>query len=91
MSFTDQDLGRVILNLITNAFMLPVKTKSSLAEEGTTFQNLLFEFSTEESWKYCRVSVKITAAEFHKRIARQNIQPFFTTISGTRNRFWDCP
>jgi two-component system NtrC family sensor kinase len=79
-----QDIGRVILNLITNAFyVVDEKKKASL--EKASFENLpsLYEptvaVSTKKDGNKILISVKDNGNGIPKKVADKIFQPFFTT------------
>ena len=80
-----QDLGRVILNLLTNAFYV-VQQKQKAAEEGLpTFQKLatLYEPTVSVSTKKMGDKVEIKVADngngIPQKVLDKIFQPFFTT------------
>ncbi len=74
-----QDLGRVILNLITNAFYA-VKEKSSkaLAKEGDKYQPTV-TVSTKKTKEGIEISVRDNGNGIPEAIKEKIFQPFFTT------------
>jgi two-component system, NtrC family, sensor kinase len=79
-----QDIGRVILNLITNAFYI-VNEKSIAAKEVTPFQKVspLYEPTITVSTKKINNKVEIKVADngngIPQKILDKIFQPFFTT------------
>ncbi|NNJ89188.1 MAG: HAMP domain-containing histidine kinase, partial [Eudoraea sp.] len=74
-----QDMGRVILNLITNAFYA-VKEKSSFAKapEGDRYEPTV-TVSTKKTKNGVEISVKDNGNGIPKKIQDKIFQPFFTT------------
>ncbi|NNJ88856.1 MAG: hypothetical protein HKP53_05605, partial [Eudoraea sp.] len=74
-----QDIGRVILNLITNAFYV-VKEKSSFAKasEDETYEPTV-TVSTKKTKNGVEISVKDNGNGIPKKIQDKIFQPFFTT------------
>jgi two-component system NtrC family sensor kinase len=79
-----QDIGRVILNLITNAFYVVDEKKKAFAEKSS-FENLtsLYEPTVSVSTSRSRGEVKITVADngngIPPKVLGKIFQPFFTT------------
>lgn len=79
-----QDIGRVILNLVTNAFYA-VSEKQKTAAGKSSFQNLtsLYEptvsVSTKKSGNKVLISVKDNGNGIPQKIVEKIFQPFFTT------------
>ncbi len=79
-----QDIGRVILNLITNAFYVVDEKKKAFAEKSS-FENLtsLYEPTVSVSTKKVNEKVEITVQDngngIPKKILDKIFQPFFTT------------
>ena len=74
-----QDMGRVILNLITNAFHV-VKEKSSLARTsaGERYEPIV-AVSTKKTKEGVEISVKDNGNGIPEAIKEKIFQPFFTT------------
>ncbi len=79
IAVVSQDIGRVILNLITNAFYA-VKEKSSeaLAKEGDKYQPTV-TVSTKKTKQGIEISVKDNGNGIPEAIKEKIFQPFFTT------------
>ncbi len=79
-----QDIGRVILNLITNAFYV-VDEKKKASVEKSSFENLtsLYEptvsVSTKKDGNKVLISVKDNGNGIPQKILDKIFQPFFTT------------
>jgi len=79
-----QDMGRVILNLITNAFYVVGEKKKALAEKSS-FQNLtsLYEptvsVSTKKIGDKVEIKVKDNGSGIPQKVLDKIFQPFFTT------------
>lgn len=71
-----QDIGRVILNLITNAFY-------AVAEKAASINNKSFHptvtISTRKNENYIEISVKDNGNGISQKIREKIFQPFFTT------------
>jgi signal transduction histidine kinase len=81
-----QDMGRVILNLITNAFYVVDEKKKQVASQGLpTFERLatLYEptvsVSTKKDGNNVLISVKDNGNGIPQKILDKIFQPFFTT------------
>ena len=82
-----QDIGRVILNLITNAFYAVTEKKQQLAKDLSSFQNLTGQdgyiptvsVSTKKSVDKVLISVKDNGNGIPSHIVDKIFQPFFTT------------
>jgi signal transduction histidine kinase len=81
-----QDIGRVILNLITNAFYVVDEKKKQLAAQGLpTFERLaiLYEptvsVSTKKDGNKVLISVKDNGNGIPQKVLDKIFQPFFTT------------
>jgi signal transduction histidine kinase len=80
-----QDIGRVILNLITNAFYVVDEKKKGLAQGLPTFEKLatLYEptvsVSTKKIGDNVEIKVKDNGNGVPKNIVDKIFQPFFTT------------
>ncbi len=74
-----QDMGRVILNLITNAFYV-VQEKSSFAKasEDDTYEPTV-TVSTKKTKDGVKISVKDNGNGIPKKVLDKIFQPFFTT------------
>jgi signal transduction histidine kinase len=74
-----QDIGRVVLNLITNAFYACNQKKKTLdATEAKTFQPKV-SVSTKKLKDHIEISVEDNANGIPKQIIDKIFQPFFTT------------
>ncbi len=73
-----QDIGRVILNLITNAFYA-VKEKSSFAKVSEDNYEPTVSVSTKKTGNQVLISVKDNGNGIPKKILEKIFQPFFTT------------
>ena len=82
-----QDIGRVILNLITNAFYVVNEKKQQLAKDLTGFQNLTglngYEPTVSVSTKKINGKVEIRVVDngngIPQKVLDKIFQPFFTT------------
>ena len=75
MNIVTQDIGRVILNLITNAFyVVTEKNKSGIENYEPTVS-----VSTKKSGHYVLISVKDNGNGIPQKIVDKIFQPFFTT------------
>jgi len=79
-----QDIGRVILNLITNAFYAVDEKKKTLSEKSS-FQNLTSQYeptvyvTTKKAGDKILISVKDNGNGIPQKILDKVFQPFFTT------------
>jgi signal transduction histidine kinase len=74
-----QDIGRVILNLITNAFyVVDEKKKASTSSTGQPYEPTV-EVTTKKEGNKVFVSVKDNGNGIPKKILDKIFQPFFTT------------
>jgi signal transduction histidine kinase len=74
-----QDLGRVILNLITNAFYACNERKSSLDEASKDAYKPTVTVSTKKLKDEVIISVKDNGGGIPKQVVDKIFQPFFTT------------
>ena len=82
-----QDIGRVILNLITNAFYAVDEKRRLLAKDLTGFQNLsgldayepTVSVSTKKEAENILISVKDNGNGIPHKVLDKIFQPFFTT------------
>jgi len=80
-----QDMGRVILNLLTNAFYAVQQNQKELAQENSSFQNLnsLYDptvsISTKKVGDKVFVSVSDNGNGIPQKVLDKIFQPFFTT------------
>ncbi len=73
-----QDIGRVILNLITNAFYAVTEKKKQLGAEGKGFEPTV-AVSTKKTKDEIRLSVKDNGNGIPAEVLDKIFQPFFTT------------
>ncbi|MFO7614684.1 MAG: ATP-binding protein [Bacteroidales bacterium] len=86
-----QDIGRVILNLITNAFYAVDEKKKQLASDLSALSNLTGQntyeptvsVSTRKTGNNVLISVKDNGPGIPEEIKDKIFQPFFTTKKGT--------
>lgn len=74
-----QDIGRVILNLITNAFHACGDRKKSLLEKGDTEFQPTVNVKTKKLKQYIEISVADNGNGIPDKIVDKIFQPFFTT------------
>ncbi|MEO6548976.1 MAG: ATP-binding protein [Ferruginibacter sp.] len=80
-----QDIGRVVLNLLTNAFYAVQQKQKELAQEKSSFQNLtsLYEptvsISTKNVGDKVLISVSDNGNGIPLKVLDKIFQPFFTT------------
>ncbi len=74
-----QDIGRVILNLITNAFYATNEKSSSAKASGDTKYEPTVSVSTKKTGNQVFVSVKDNGNGIPKKVLTKIFQPFFTT------------
>jgi two-component system NtrC family sensor kinase len=80
-----QDIGRVLLNLYTNAFYAVAEKQKLLSKEMTSFQKMssLYEptitVSTKKSVNQVSINVSDNGNGIPKKIVDKIFQPFFTT------------
>ncbi|MEO6674017.1 MAG: ATP-binding protein, partial [Ginsengibacter sp.] len=82
-----QDIGRVILNLLTNAFYAVNEKKKQVEQDLTGFKNLLgleqyeptVSVSTKKIADKVLISVKDNGKGIPQNIVDKIFQPFFTT------------
>jgi signal transduction histidine kinase len=82
-----QDIGRVILNLITNAFYAADERKKLLSKDLTGFQNLsgldayqpTVTVSTKKTGENILISIKDNGNGIPPKVLDKIFQPFFTT------------
>lgn len=79
VSVIPQDLGRVVLNLLTNAFYA-VNEKSSIAKasEDENYEPTV-SIATKTVGKYLEITVKDNGNGIPQEVADKIFQPFFTT------------
>ncbi|WP_235298021.1 sensor histidine kinase [Portibacter marinus] len=73
-----QDMGRVLLNLITNAFYA-VKEKQTQSEEAGNEYSPIVSVSTEKVDDHIIISVKDNGNGIPEEVVEKIFQPFFTT------------
>ncbi|MEO6329835.1 MAG: ATP-binding protein, partial [Ginsengibacter sp.] len=82
-----QDIGRVILNLLTNAFYAVNEKKKQVEQDLTGFKNLLgldryeptVSVSTKKIADKVLISVKDNGNGISQKVLDKIFQPFFTT------------
>ena len=75
-----QDIGRVILNLITNAFYaVNERKKAPSPPEGENMYEPIVSISTKKTGNSIEISVKDNGTGIPKKILDKIFQPFFTT------------
>ncbi len=80
ISVVPQDLGRVILNLITNAFYAVEQKKATMttANGGASYEPTIY-VSTERTGNEILISVRDNGSGIPDKIRDKIFQPFFTT------------
>ena len=74
-----QDIGRVILNLFTNAFYAVSEKKAGLTEaEAQTYEPTV-SVTTKKTGEYIHISVRDNGDGIPKEALKKIFQPFFTT------------
>ena len=87
ISIIPQDIGRVILNLITNAFYVVNEKKQQLAKDLTGFENLsglngynpTVSISTKRMNGTVEIKVSDNGSGIPQKVLDKIFQPFFTT------------
>lgn len=74
-----QDIGRVILNLFTNAFYAVSEKKSSLTEAESQTYKPTVSVTTKKTGKSIHISVRDNGDGIPKEALNKIFQPFFTT------------
>ena len=74
-----QDMGRVILNLITNAFYATNEKSSSAKASGDTKYEPTVSVSTKKTGHQVLITVKDNGNGIPKEVLEKIFQPFFTT------------
>ncbi|MGB5500149.1 MAG: HAMP domain-containing sensor histidine kinase, partial [Maribacter sp.] len=74
-----QDIGRVILNLITNAFYVVDDKSSSAKASGDTKYEPTVSISTKKVGKKVEIKVLDNGNGIPKKVLEKIFQPFFTT------------
>ena len=78
INVVSQDIGRVILNLITNAFYV-VNEKSTNAKASGAKYEPAVSVSTKKKGNQVLISVKDNGNGIPKKVMDKIFQPFFTT------------
>jgi signal transduction histidine kinase len=74
-----QDIGRVILNLFTNAFYAVTEKKASLTEAESKTYKPTVSVTTKKIEEFIQISVKDNGNGIPKEALNKIFQPFFTT------------
>lgn len=78
INIVPQDVGRVILNLITNAFHAVIEKNKLEKEKGATFQPTVW-VSTKRKGTTVYVSIRDNGNGVPEKVKDKIFQPFFTT------------
>ena len=84
-----QDIGRVILNLITNAFYA-VTEKKKCQDDGNEYEPTV-SVSTKKINDKVEIKVKDNGNGIPQKVLDKIFQPFFTTKPPGREQDWDYP
>jgi signal transduction histidine kinase len=78
VSVVPQDMGRVVLNLITNAFYVVNEKKASASSAGQPYEPTV-SVSTKKEGTNILISVKDNGNGIPQKVVDKIFQPFFTT------------
>jgi len=74
-----QDIGRVMLNLITNAFYACNQKKNLLSDEEAILFKPTLSVSTKKTKKHIEIAISDNGIGIPKQVQEKIFQPFFTT------------